>query len=290
MECSICLSEISMQQGILTCSHTFCYPCISKWFEHENTCPECRSVQDNKKIEVNLLVPDTLTCLNNLGIKHLFIAKSDKITKAIKCLYCSHYGTLSQCIRTNEKIEDISMCSLCCKELIYDTETKMITGCYELITSRLEKKKKVGDLPSNYKLLDYFYKKSHKDMKESINLLMEKWDDQYMRVEDADRFYDIVSSCLPDKYNKDNRMVLDHLAHQIGPYVIRWKESRFLQKCFKGLYGKIFGYSFDVNQSVNIDLYIKFIYGLRKGVFNHLNWYSNDYTDMQLNQQILKML
>ncbi len=292
MECAICLSELSIQQGILTCNHTFCYACISKWFENQNTCPVCRSGQITKNIQVNILVPDILSCLNNLEIQHLFISKSDKKNEnAIKCLYCRHYGTLSQCINTNGKnIEDIYMCSLCCNTLMYHVETNTITGCYELIASRLERIKEVGHLPSNYELLDYFYKKSHDKMKRSINRLMKKWNGKYMNVEDADRFYGIVTSCLPDRYTKDDIMVLEHLAHTIGPYVIRWKESTFLNKCLKGLYGKIFGYSFDPNQSVNIELYIKFIYGMRKGVFDHLNWYSNSYTDTQMNGKILNML
>src|SRR5688572_17291296 len=126
MECAICLSEI-VEQGILACDHRFCHSCIKTWFETNNTCPICRT--QNKVIRGSV---NTLTCLNALNIKHVFITIKDAEVK--RCSTCYHYGTLSQSINTCDKtIEDIYMCSLCNKKIVYDIERKTITGNYELL-------------------------------------------------------------------------------------------------------------------------------------------------------------
>ena len=48
MTCGICLSEISVQGVLNSCSHEFCFHCISKWSEvfsnqTKNSCPVCKS-------------------------------------------------------------------------------------------------------------------------------------------------------------------------------------------------------------------------------------------------------
>uniref|UniRef100_M4BNM3 E3 ubiquitin-protein ligase CHFR n=1 Tax=Hyaloperonospora arabidopsidis (strain Emoy2) TaxID=559515 RepID=M4BNM3_HYAAE len=43
MMCSVCL-EYYHGSATLPCSHTFCGYCISKWFRHSLSCPECRNV------------------------------------------------------------------------------------------------------------------------------------------------------------------------------------------------------------------------------------------------------
>jgi hypothetical protein len=44
LQCPICLDEILIKyQGkIIPCNHIFCYDCIVKWEEKNNTCPICR--------------------------------------------------------------------------------------------------------------------------------------------------------------------------------------------------------------------------------------------------------
>ena len=39
--CNICLSEISIQGDINSCSHEFCFSCIERWSKTQNTCPLC---------------------------------------------------------------------------------------------------------------------------------------------------------------------------------------------------------------------------------------------------------
>lgn len=46
--CSICRDEISFEDkaSLVSCGHTFHRSCIDHWFEHRNTCPECRAVTE----------------------------------------------------------------------------------------------------------------------------------------------------------------------------------------------------------------------------------------------------
>jgi hypothetical protein len=50
-QCSICTEElIDKKAEIEPCLHVFCMPCISKWAEIENTCPNCKR-EFNKIVE-----------------------------------------------------------------------------------------------------------------------------------------------------------------------------------------------------------------------------------------------
>jgi len=40
--CSICLSSIEKQGLLDCCQHEFCFTCIEKWSQTENTCPMCK--------------------------------------------------------------------------------------------------------------------------------------------------------------------------------------------------------------------------------------------------------
>ncbi len=42
MDCSICFKEISEDQTVLKCDHTFHKECIDKWFKQSHHCPLCR--------------------------------------------------------------------------------------------------------------------------------------------------------------------------------------------------------------------------------------------------------
>jgi len=43
VECCICLEEIGVQMGCLTCcEHKFCFDCILQWSGKSNTCPLCK--------------------------------------------------------------------------------------------------------------------------------------------------------------------------------------------------------------------------------------------------------
>ncbi|CAG9333578.1 unnamed protein product [Blepharisma stoltei] len=41
--CCICLNSIEFQGKLDTCQHTYCYDCIMRWSEIENTCPVCKN-------------------------------------------------------------------------------------------------------------------------------------------------------------------------------------------------------------------------------------------------------
>ena len=43
-ECSICLENISSNQILLNCNHTFHKQCIDKWFLTNTNCPNCRTI------------------------------------------------------------------------------------------------------------------------------------------------------------------------------------------------------------------------------------------------------
>ena len=127
-------------------------------------------------------------------------------------------------------------------------------------------------------------------MKKAINKLMSDWDikKNIMAIDTANRFYDVIRFCLPD-YGKDLDIISDDLAHKIGPFVIKWNESTLLKQCLKGIYCNVFGFSFE-HKTVDLKMYIKFLYGLRQGVFNNLKWYHVDHNDFWIHEQISNTL
>jgi hypothetical protein len=42
IECVICMEPPSIRGKIQSCDHVFCFECIKKWSEHENSCPLCK--------------------------------------------------------------------------------------------------------------------------------------------------------------------------------------------------------------------------------------------------------
>eukprot|EP00830_Metopus_es_P006232 TRINITY_DN15923_c0_g1_i1.p1 TRINITY_DN15923_c0_g1~~TRINITY_DN15923_c0_g1_i1.p1 ORF type:complete len:260 (-),score=29.81 TRINITY_DN15923_c0_g1_i1:26-775(-) len=56
--CDICY-EIVKSQGIIeSCHHTFCFSCIKRWSETENSCPECKKRFNTiKRKEINNSLP-----------------------------------------------------------------------------------------------------------------------------------------------------------------------------------------------------------------------------------------
>jgi hypothetical protein len=306
MECSICLSDICEDQGMLKCTHTFCHPCISEWLLLNNSCPMCRE-PSKEIIHLSSSIPDLLNCLYYLGFKYVFVSNIDNISNVNthkntsilninsrpRCFYCpSYYGLLTKCINTKTcEIEEIHLCSLCTKRLVYKNDINDVIGDFNLFIEKLTTRYENKELPSNYNLLDYFYKKDINYMKKAIDNLMIDWivSKHCMDVDTADRFYEIISSCLPDNYNDKAVEMFDYLAHKIGPFVFEWHKSKLLKKCLKGLHGDVFGYHFDINSQVNIKMYIKFLYGLHHGTFKHLKWYC-DYNDFWVNTNISKLL
>jgi len=41
-ECGICMGVVSLQGQLDSCTHIFCFDCIARWAETENTCPFCK--------------------------------------------------------------------------------------------------------------------------------------------------------------------------------------------------------------------------------------------------------
>ncbi|EFA85479.1 hypothetical protein PPL_01436 [Heterostelium album PN500] len=50
--CSICLSEIENETKVIICNHHFCLKCIQGWIKNKIECPLCKSVSENKYIDV----------------------------------------------------------------------------------------------------------------------------------------------------------------------------------------------------------------------------------------------
>ena len=75
MECPICMNNIISDQICLTsCSHSFCYDCLSRWFLIKNTCPSCREeVQSFKyKDEINrIFIINNNRDIENLNIDEI---------------------------------------------------------------------------------------------------------------------------------------------------------------------------------------------------------------------------
>lgn len=40
--CSICLDYVSLRGRLSACEHSFCFDCILRWAQRENTCPLCK--------------------------------------------------------------------------------------------------------------------------------------------------------------------------------------------------------------------------------------------------------
>lgn len=209
MECYICLSELSHDRGILSCSHAFCHPCITEWFKTNQTCPVCRH-EENQIIRLGNIVPDILTCLRFLGVQYVFV-ENKNITSNIKCLCNQYYGTLCDCINTETNtLEEVYMCSLCSKTLIYNINTKTLTGSFDLWVSKFS----YDSLPSDYVLLKHFYNKSTSQIINKIDFLLKNI--KYINYKDANRLYYIIKSCL-----NNNDDIFEHLAHQLGPLVLQ---------------------------------------------------------------------
>ncbi|CAG9326701.1 unnamed protein product [Blepharisma stoltei] len=41
-KCGICLNPVSYQGKLSCCNHNFCFDCITKWSQTENSCPLCK--------------------------------------------------------------------------------------------------------------------------------------------------------------------------------------------------------------------------------------------------------
>lgn len=289
-ECSICLSEFPGKQGLLKCGHAFCYECISEWMETNNTCPICRKEGPKKIVQLSS-VPDVLKCLNGLNFKYVFAEHINTKIENKKCYSCkNYYGTLCKCIDTHTlKFENICLCSHCAKMLIYKDGD--IIGDYGLFEPALKSKyeSNYDIIPSNYNLLDYFYKKKPSEMIEAITRLTDGLDisKHYINTDTANRFYNIVKSCLPNGHDHN---VFEHLAHKIGPYVTEWHRSDLLCICLKGLYDEVFGQNYDVDRKINLKLYIKFMYGLRTGAFENLQWHYYDTNNLWINGRVLNFV
>lgn len=50
--CPICYDEINNGKVELKCEHTFCLDCFTKFYLKNNTCPMCRNIFIDKKIEL----------------------------------------------------------------------------------------------------------------------------------------------------------------------------------------------------------------------------------------------
>eukprot|EP00916_Digyalum_oweni_P015398 GHVL01025202.1.p1 GENE.GHVL01025202.1~~GHVL01025202.1.p1 ORF type:complete len:184 (-),score=29.62 GHVL01025202.1:64-615(-) len=42
-QCIICTDDDVEEKGVLECGHEYCYECIARWANAENTCPQCKA-------------------------------------------------------------------------------------------------------------------------------------------------------------------------------------------------------------------------------------------------------
>tara|TARA_Y100000389_G_scaffold83399_1_gene79966 strand:- start:14433 stop:16193 length:1761 start_codon:yes stop_codon:yes gene_type:complete len=103
--CSICMDTIQ-NPIVLNCTHYFCSICLFQWLKNKTTCPECRSVIDNKNLisidndandtshtnrEKKLSKEDTLiNILNSKDGKFLIFTKLDNSFSGVKYILNRH--------------------------------------------------------------------------------------------------------------------------------------------------------------------------------------------------------
>jgi len=146
-ECSICLGNLSIEQGLLTCGHYFCLSCITNWFsKSKNTlCPFCNQSHKNNNIykceNASSIKTSILDCLAYLRFTYIPIKQiSNDMEKLGTCLFCTHLcGFLFECISTETKeIQQEYFCSRCAKTVYYIPESQQIKGDVDVFLNRLE--------------------------------------------------------------------------------------------------------------------------------------------------------
>lgn len=122
--CPICYDEINNGKVELKCKHEFCLDCFTKFYLKKNTCPMCRDVFIEKKID---LMSDTYR--HNLS--------SDSLKWRIFVTNDQHFKSYSDIVKINlENMnsknlkETIKSMQECTKELLRVT-TKIVQNHYE---------------------------------------------------------------------------------------------------------------------------------------------------------------
>lgn len=60
-ECVICMETPTVRGKINSCSHLFCFECIQKWANTENTCPLCKK----RFTQISKVRPEGGACNNH---------------------------------------------------------------------------------------------------------------------------------------------------------------------------------------------------------------------------------
>lgn len=80
MECTIC-SETMSVPCTTECGHSFCYDCLSSWFENKLNCPNCRHDIEHKPV-LNIQLKDVSKNITDLLIETM--PDSDEKDKMVK--------------------------------------------------------------------------------------------------------------------------------------------------------------------------------------------------------------
>lgn len=317
--CTICF-RINEKQGLLDCGHFFCYDCIYEWFKKNKNCPMCRKTSSNIYPCANALHIRTsiLDCLAFLKYEliPINISSSNNVNR---CFYCkTYYGYLHNCISTTtKKITKEFFCSHCSNRLSYNPINNKIKGDVEFFLNQIQNLNykitgytskvtvsqnntiiesydintigKPNFIPSNYDLIEMFYRKTNDDLKLALNTIFQNWDVEkghYINEYDAERLHNIFTSSIPDVYNCGDLM--DFFAKKVGTFLIRWDKCTDFQNIYlKGMIHDGFGSQY-LDIKPNIELLIRFLYCLRRNIFKYLKWGYN--TDHMLNSDFINII
>nr|XP_054768283.1 E3 ubiquitin-protein ligase TRIM56-like [Lytechinus pictus] len=112
-ECPVCLSTFT-DPTILSCSHTFCKPCLDNLLEchgnHQIRCPVCRAVtqvpnQDVSKLQVNLALKNLIEDMKCHPQICTSCKSDDKSSAAVYCRDCGKY-LCTTCLNTHSQWGD----------------------------------------------------------------------------------------------------------------------------------------------------------------------------------------
>ena len=81
--CTICYEQIKDISSLKVCGHSFCYECITKWMNEQDTCPKCRRKVSKKK-EYIIRVKDQPSQDMDLEFENIRRSSGTKVANIVK--------------------------------------------------------------------------------------------------------------------------------------------------------------------------------------------------------------
>lgn len=130
-KCPICYMDLFIPTYIQNCNHSFCYCCLVRWLENNNSCPLCRQqikqigYIDSKAVNGKIIINATQFRIENKNIQNnnskdsilcLKCKKSDPCNQLLLCNCCKYNLTHITCGRIEmQKIQNF-ICDDCDKK------------------------------------------------------------------------------------------------------------------------------------------------------------------------------